>query len=82
MKYPRYWWIVRFIQIALVLTLIFMFGVALLAGLWYPTSSWLFADGWQWMPFDRWLRYVLVCIPIGLWAAFLLTAYEWWQNRE
>lgn len=82
MKLTRYWWFFRFMQYGFILSFAFMVTVGIGGGLWYPISSWLFADIWQWMPFDRWLHYILLCIPSGLWAAFGLTAYEWWQNRK
>lgn len=82
MRPPTYWWFARFAQFAIVLSLALMLGMALIAGLWAPTSHWLFHGGWQWMPFDRWIRYVLVCIPIALLMALVFTAYEWWQSRK
>jgi hypothetical protein len=81
MKLPPFFWIKRFSLQASLWAIAVMFGTSLL-GLWYPTSHWLFADGWQWMPFDKWLTYALGGIPIGFMAGGFMTLGEWLQHTD
>ena len=82
MKLPLSFWAKRFMLQAVV----WIFGVMAITliggGLGYPLMRWLFADGWQWMPFDKWLTYVLGGIPIGFMAGGFMTLGEWLQHTD
>ena len=80
MKLPLSFWAKRFMLQAVV----WIFGVIAIVvvggGIGHPLMMRLFADGWQWMPFDKWLMYVLFSIPGGLFAGSLFTYGEWLQH--
>ena len=49
-------WCKRFALQAVVWSLAILAIIAINVGLIYPASRWLFADGWQWMPLERWVN--------------------------
>lgn len=62
-----FWWAGLFLMISI-------FAIVI------PMINWLFHDGWQWMPLEKWVGYVLVCIPIGVSTGAMFTHMEWCQH--
>lgn len=77
MRLPTYWWFARFAQFALVLSIAFALITGVGVGLWPSFYVWLTADEWHWMPFDRWMLYVVKAAIGGVVAGALSTNYEW-----
>lgn len=80
MNLPLTFWCKRFVLQAAVWTLAILAIIGIGVGLIYPTSRWLFADGWQWMPRQKWVTGVLGSVPIGIMIGGLFTLYEWLQH--
>lgn len=43
---------------------------------------WLFTSQWKWVGINDWLVNILLSIPIGLMAAGIFTAYEWYRRSD
>lgn len=82
MKLSPTFWGMRFMWVALWMSLALTIAGGLGLGLWYPISRWIFADGWQWMPLERWLKYALLCIPGGIFCGGLFTLGDWLEHGE
>ena len=76
----------RWLIISLQLATIFSIGIAALAaiikGLLVPALYWIFNDIWKWMPFNRWLGYVLIGFCGGIMMGVCLTLYMWIQQTS
>lgn len=68
---------VRAIVNTISLTIIFGLGMLII-----PSYVWMFTHKFEWMPFNRWLGYTLLGVPIGIMAAGMLTLYEWTQRTD
>ena len=75
-------WCKRFALQAAVWSLAILAIIAINVGLIYPASRWLFADGWEWMPLEKWLKYVLLCIPGGIFCGGLFTLGDWLEHGD
>jgi hypothetical protein len=82
MDLPMIFWLQRFALQALVWTIGILAMAAIAVGLVYPASRWLFADGWQWMPFEKRVKFLLVCIPGGILCGGLFTLCDWLEHGD
>jgi ABC-type Fe3+ transport system permease subunit len=69
-----------FITYAATLILALCLAIAVATGLAVPLNVWLFTSQWKWVELNDWLANILLSIPIGLMAAGIFTAYEWYRR--
>jgi len=73
----KFGWPATFTLLALIFAVAFALGMALLLGILIPAYVWLLTDLWQWTPFNRWLRFVVLGAVVGFIASASITTYTW-----
>ena len=82
MNLPLTFWCNRFALQAAVWTLAILAIIDIGVGLIYPASRWLFADGWQWMPLQKWVGWLLMAAVTGPLPGGFFTLGEWLQHAQ
>jgi len=72
----KYGLLATFLWLALIFATAFSLSMAIL-GLLVPAYLWLLTDNWQWIPFYRLLRFVVLGAIEGVLTGALFTTYMW-----
>jgi len=77
MRLHRNRWLKTFFILTLIFSFSFVATAALGGAFLVPLLGWIFVDGWQWTPFNRWLRFVVLSAIVGVIAGAFFTTHAW-----